>query len=138
MALPPRESVYGYIDRLITQKGITESAEISGHSILSREQLAWLKRHLTDHINALELWAHESQQSRNAFDGDRLDTVARCLRQLSGRIQVVATVLEPGRSLTAFERDSCRLRLRDAIDSIKSTIETLRTLPQYIYSDSRE
>lgn len=138
MALPPRESVYGCIDRLIRQKEIIESAEISGHSILSREQLVGVKRHLTDHINALELWAHESQQSRNASDGDRLDTVARCLRQLSGRIQVVATVLEPSRSLTASERDTCRLHLRDAIATIRSTIETLQTLPQYIYSNSRE
>src|SRR3954469_3442992 len=138
MALPPRESVFGCIDRLIIQREITETAEVTGHTILSGDELAWLKRHLTDHINALELWAHEYQRSRNASDGDLLNTVARSLRQLSGRIQVVATVLEPGRSLTASERESCKLSLRDAIASIRSTIESLQTLPQYIYSESRE
>src|ERR1700744_2785484 len=138
MALPPRESVYGCIDRLIIQKEITESAEISGHAILSEDELAWLKRHLTDHINALELWAHEHQQNRNASDRDLLDTVARSLQQLSGRIQVVATVLQSGRSLTTSERESCRLSLRDAITSIRHTIDSLQTLPQYIYSESRE
>ena len=76
MALPPRESVYGCIDRLITQKEIAESSEISGHSILSGDELAWTKDHLTDHISALELWAHESRQSQNASDVDRLNTVA--------------------------------------------------------------
>jgi hypothetical protein len=138
MALPPRESVYGCIDRLITQTEIAESAEISGHSILSSDELAWTRRHLTDQINALELWAHESRQSRNASDGDRLDTVARCLRQLSGPIAVVGRVLDPPRSLTSTERNLGRQSLRDAITSIRSTIESLRTLPQYIYPDSHE
>src|ERR1700733_14801558 len=119
---PPRESVFGCIDRLIIQKEITETAEVTGHAILSEDELAWLKRHLTDHINALELWAHEYQQRRNTSDGDLLDTVARSLRQLSGRIQVVATILQPSRSLTASERESCRLSLRDAIASIRHTI----------------
>jgi serine/threonine protein kinase len=138
MALPPRESVHGCIDRLIIQREIAESAEISGHSILSSDELAWTRRHLTDHINALELWAHESRQSRNAPDGDRLNTVARCLRQLSGPIAVVGRVLEPPRSLTSTEQHSGRQSLRDAITSIRSTIESLQTLPQYIYPDSRE
>jgi serine/threonine protein kinase len=139
MALPPpRESVFGCIDRLITQKENTETAEVTGHAILSEDELAWLKRHLTDHINALELWAHEYQNSRHASDGDLLDTVARSLRQLSGQIQIVAAVLQSSRSLTASERESYRLSLRDAIASIRHTIESLQTLPQYIYSESRE
>lgn len=138
MALPPRESIHGCIDRLIRLGEIVESAEVSGHDILSEDELAWTRRQLTDHIDALELWAHESRQSRHSSNEDRLNTVARCLRQLSDKIAVVGSVLEPPRLLTSSERYSYKQELRDAITSIRSTIETLQTLPQYIYSDSRE
>jgi serine/threonine protein kinase len=138
MALPPRESVYGCIDRLITAREIAESAEVSGHSILSSDELASTIARLTDHITALELWAHESRQSRTAPNGDRLDTVTRCLRQLSGHIGVIGRVLDPPRSLTSAERNLGRQSLRDAIASVRSTIELLQTLPQYINPESRE
>jgi hypothetical protein len=53
MALPPRESVYGCIDRLITAREIAESAEVSGHSILSSDELASTIARLTDQAEQL-------------------------------------------------------------------------------------